>query len=65
MSRTERPRLSELTAPELLERAAEYRRMASTASAAQVRASLLRLADRLDRLAGERTKSTIPARIAD
>jgi hypothetical protein len=65
MSRTERPRLSELTAPEVLERAAEYRRMAATASTAQVRAALLRLAERLDRLAGKQTKSCIPGRIAD
>jgi hypothetical protein len=49
-----RARLWKLSAIELRMRAAEYRRMAETASTAQVRRSLIRLAERLERLAAQR-----------
>ena len=49
------PRLSERTPAELLARAAEYRRMAETASTADVRDALLRLAERLEAMAARRS----------
>ena len=48
---TERPRLSELSAEDLLKRAAEYRRMATTARTADVQRSLQRLAEAFETLA--------------
>jgi hypothetical protein len=49
-----RPRLSELSPDDLLRRAAEYRRMATTARTADVQTSLLRLAETFERTAALR-----------
>ncbi len=49
----ERRRPSQQTAAELLARAAEYRRMAETATAPDVRDALIRLAERFESLAKE------------
>jgi len=43
-----RPRLSDLSTAQLLARALEYRRMAATATTAEIMAALLRLARRLE-----------------
>lgn len=51
----DRPRLSDLTAGELLERAAEYRLMAATARMPGIQSSLLRLAEMFEKLAAART----------
>lgn len=51
---TLRPLPSEMTVAELREGAAEYRRMAQTASTVGVRDALLRLADRYEALAEKR-----------
>jgi hypothetical protein len=48
---TERPRLSDRTVDELLERAADYRRMAATARTGESQESLLKLAEAFERLA--------------
>jgi hypothetical protein len=53
------PRLSERTPAELLARAADYRRMAETASTADVRDALLRLAERLEAMAARRSPDAI------
>ena len=53
MDREARPRLSDLTRTELLARAAEYRRMAATASTPDTRDALLELAERFEEKAME------------
>ena len=50
----DRPRISELNTVELLARAAEYRRMAATATTAGTRDALVRLAARFERTALQR-----------
>jgi hypothetical protein len=53
----DRAPLSSLTPEQLRERAAEFRRMAATATPAQIRDALIRLAERLEALA--RVRDTI------
>jgi hypothetical protein len=48
---SDRPRLSELSREQLLSRAAEYRAMAATATTADVRDALVRVAERLEGMA--------------
>jgi hypothetical protein len=50
-----RPTLSELTVEQLRKRAAEFRGMAATATTADIRDALLRVAERFDVIAAERT----------
>lgn len=50
----DRPRLSELTAAELMDRAQKYRDMAQTATTAAQSTSLLRLAWRFEKMAMDR-----------
>jgi (p)ppGpp synthase/HD superfamily hydrolase len=47
----DRAPLASLTPEQIRERAAEFRRMAATASTAQIRDALIRLAERLEALA--------------
>jgi hypothetical protein len=54
MSITERATLSELAVPDLLARASVYRGMAATARTAQIRDALLRLAERMEKMAAKR-----------
>lgn len=49
-----RPCLSEMSPADLLARAVEYRRMAATATTAEVRDALLRIAKRLADMARDR-----------
>ena len=51
MSITERAALSELAVPDLLARASDYRGMAATAHTAEIRDALLRLAERMEKMA--------------
>jgi hypothetical protein len=53
----DRPPLSSLTAEQIRERAADFRRMAATATLARIRDALIRLAERLEALA--RVRETI------
>ncbi len=51
---TDRPRLSDLTPAELRARAMKYRAMAATATTADVRDALIRLAVRFEEMAAGR-----------
>ena len=54
MNAEDRPRLSDLSADELLKRASDYRAMAATATAREHYEALIRLAERYEKLAREK-----------
>jgi hypothetical protein len=57
---TSRQGVADMSVAELLAKAAEYRRMAATASTVEVRDALFRLAERFETIAQERSGRAFP-----